>query len=274
MQTVKNVLGKIKSFFVKNKMLLMHALWIVLGVVAVSVLSLLLLVLFNVVYFDNGMKFNSELFMSFKDSWYGWLLFIVLQTVLSMLLCAIPGAAMAFTLLSMTIYTQPWQAFVISFIAMLIASGTLYVIGRFGGYKLCEKLLGEKDCDRALTLLRNKGTVYFPLLMMFPTFPDEALTMIAGTMKMSLKWFIPSIVIGRGIGIATITFGLSAIPFDKFTTIFHWIGFILLCAALMIGVLWGAHKINQIMERKRNEQQAKEKDNQTAEMTETKEENA
>lgn len=245
------VKGKVKSFFVRNKSLLWHSLLLLLAVVAISVLSLLLLIVFDVVYFEDGMKFNSELFMSFKSEWYGWLMFIALQTGLSILLCVIPGAAMAFTLLSMTIYTEPWQAFVLSFIAMLIASSSLYVVGRYGGSRICERFLGKKDCDRALTLLRDHGTVYFPLLMVFPTFPDEALTMIAGTLKMSLKWFIPSIVIGRGIGIAAITFGLSSIPFDRFTTPFHWIIFIGVCAAFIIGVFYGAHRLNVIMEKRR-----------------------
>ena len=256
MASVKQLAKKAKETLKRNKSLLIHSLWLVVGVVAVSLISLLLLVLFDIVYFYDGMKFNSELFMSFKSEWYGWLAFIALQTVLSILLCAIPGAAMAFTLLSMTIYTDPAHAFVISFVAMIIASGSLYVVGRFGGYKLCVKFLGESDCERALTLLHDKGTVYFPLFMLFPTFPDEALTMIAGTIKMSLKWFIPSIVIARGIGIAAITFGLSSIPFDKFTTPFHWIGFILLCGIAIVGVFWGAHRINLIMEKKR----AQEKD--------------
>ena len=247
---MKKILEKIKEFFVKNKKLLWNLLLVVLGIVAVSVLTLLLLMAFNVVYFDDGMKFNAELFMSFKDAWYGWAVFIILQTVFSMLLCAIPGAAMALTLLSMTIYTEPWQAFVISFVAMLIASFSLYIMGRIGGYKIC--VMGEKDCERSLTLLRNRGTVYFPLLMAFPTFPDEALTMIAGTLKMSLKWFVPSIFIARGIGIAAITFGLSSIPFDKFTSPLHWIIFILLCAALIVGVFYAAHKLNVIMEKRRN----------------------
>ena len=250
---IKSFFDKLSSILKRNKSLLIHSLWLVLGVVAVSVVSLMILVACNIVYFDDGMKFNSELFMSFKSEWYGWIAFIALQTVLSILLCAIPGAAMAFTLLSMTIYTDPAHAFIISFVAMLIASSSLYVVGRFGGYKLCVKFLGDGDCERALTLLHDKGTVYFPLFMIFPTFPDEALTMVAGTIKMSLKWFIPSIVIARGIGIAAITFGLSSIPFDKFTTPFHWIGFILLCAIAIIGVFWGAHKINVIMEKRRSE---------------------
>ena len=256
--SVRSKIKKTKETVKRNKTLLINSLLLILGVVAVSVLSMLALAAFGIIYFEDGMKFNSELFMSFKSEWYGWILFIALQTVLSILLCAIPAAAMAFTLLCMTIYTNPLHAFIISFVAMLIASGTLYVVGRFGGYKICVKFLGEKDCDRALTLLRNKGTVYFPLFMLFPTFPDEALTMIAGTLKMSLKWFLPSIFIGRGIGIATITFGLSAVPFEKFTTPFHWIGFILICALGIVGVFYGAHKLNAAMEKKRNQAKTNE----------------
>ena len=246
--------NKLSLFWTKNKKLFINFSLLAFGVIALSVLALVALVLFGVVSFDDGMQFNSELFMSFKDAWYGWFIFIVLQTILSMLLCAIPGAAMALTLLCMTIYTEPWQAFIISFVGAMAASGMLYIVGRYGGYKICEKLLGEKDCDRAMTLMRNKGTVYFPLLMMLPTFPDEALTMIAGTMKMSLAWFVPSVVIGRGIGIVTITFGLSAVPFDKFTTIWHWGVFIALCLAATFGVLWLANRLNKIMEKKRNEE--------------------
>jgi uncharacterized membrane protein len=49
----------------------------------------------------------------------------------------------------------------------------------------------------------------------------------------------------------TITFGLSAIPFDKFTTPLHWIVFISLCIFATIGVLWLANKLNKIMEKRR-----------------------
>ncbi len=253
MLRLKKLRERVRTAFVNNKSLLIHSTYMLLGLVAVSVVALLLLMLFDVVYFEDGMHFNSALFLSFKSEWYGWIIFIVFQTVLSMLLCAIPGAAMAFTLLSMTIYTEPWQAFLISFAAMLIASSTLYAVGRSGGYRLCARVLGDKDCDRALTILRDHGTVYFPLVMMFPTFPDEALTMIAGTLKMSLKWFVPSIVIGRGIGIAFITFGISAVPFDKFTSVWHWVLFVGGCIFLTFAVLWGAHKINVHMESKRRE---------------------
>ena len=247
-------MAAIKKFLKEKKRSIINLAFALLFLVSLSVIAMLILVACDVMYFDEGIQFNSHIFDSFRSSWYGWIIFIVLQTVLSMLLCAIPAAAMGLTLLSMAIF-EPWQACIISFIGAMLASAALYVVGRFGGYKLCERFLGKKDCDRALTLLRNKGTVYFPLFMALPTFPDEALTMIAGTVKMSLAWFIPSIVFGRGIGIVTITFGLSSIPFDRFTLL-HWIIFVVLCLAATLGVLWLANKLNKLMEEKRKKQES------------------
>ena len=224
---------------------------IVAGVIAVSVVTLLVLMAVDIVSFDGEMHFNEAKFTAFQDAWYGWIFFILLQTVLSMLLCVIPGASMAFIILFQTIFVIPGQNFLVCFASVSIASFTMYAVGRFGGYRLCERLMGKEDCERALGLLRNKGTVYFPFMMLFPFFPDEALTMVAGTIKMRLAWFIPSILVARGIGIATIVFGLSSIPFDKFTAWWHWALFIGGCAAIVAGVLFFAHRFNKFMEKKR-----------------------
>ena len=74
--------------------------------------------------------------------------------------------------------------------------------------------------------------------------------MVAGTLKMSLKWFIPSIVFGRGIGVATITFGFSIIPFDKFTSVWHWIIFVAICAVGIFAIFFAANKFSKYMEKK------------------------
>ena len=256
-------MSKIKNFFTKNKSTLWHALLLVLGVVAVSVLSLLVLVLCDVIYFEDGIRFNADMFLAFKSSFFGWVAFVLVQTVLSMLLCVIPGAAMAITLLSMAIF-DPTQAFVVSFISAILASFSLYALGRFGGYRLCIRFLGGKDCEKALTMLRNRGTVYFPLLMAFPTFPDEALTMVAGTIRMSLKWFVPSIIVARGIGIAAITFGLGNIPFDLFLW-YHWVIFIFLCLVGTFGILYLAHRLNVSMEKHRKQKEAEAGARETSE---------
>jgi uncharacterized membrane protein YdjX (TVP38/TMEM64 family) len=207
--------------------------------------------MFNVLNIeDGGIRFNIEFFNLLKTSWWGSILFVILQTVLTMLLSVIPGISMAFIILCESIFPQTWHAFLVSFMSVMISSGSMYALGRWGGYKLAVKLLGEKDCEQSLKLLRNKGTVFFPIMMMFPVFPDDALIMVAGTMKMSLKWFIPSIVLGRGIGIATIVFGVSIIPFDKFTAWWHWAGFIALCAIGVFLVFYLAIKLNKYLEKR------------------------
>lgn len=249
------VLDKVFAFFKKAKDFLVNnrkkilSITIALSVlVAISVLSLLLLSAFGVVYLDDGLKLNNDLFDDFISSWYGWVILILLQVIITSLLCFIPGASMAFILLVQTFFDKPWQAFALSFSGVVICSVAMYIIGRAGGYRICEILLGEDDCKKASDLLNHKGAIYFPLMMMFPIFPDDALVMIAGTLRMSMNWFIPSILIGRGIGVAAIIFGISSIPFDKFTTPLHWIIFIVVCAILISAVFYAAHLFNKFLD--------------------------
>jgi uncharacterized membrane protein YdjX (TVP38/TMEM64 family) len=207
----------------------------------------------GIIYFDaDGMQFNIEIFDAFKNSWTGYVMVIAFEVIFTTLLCFVPGASMMFIVVIQTLYEDPFVAFAVAFGGVLLSSLFMYVTGRFGGYALCSKLLGESDCERAAGLLRNKGTAYFPLMMMFPAFPDDALVMIAGTLKMSLAWFVPSIVVGRGIGVATIVFGLSFIPFDQFTTVWHWVGAISAFAIVVVGLFFGAFKLNKYMEKRNN----------------------
>lgn len=245
-----------KSFFKKYEKIV-KILLILLIFFLVSVVSTVILSLFGIVYFDDGIQLNRELFDAFKFSWYGCIAIIAIQVIVTSLLSFVPGASMAFIMLLETMYDNPVVAFIVAFSGVMLSSLMMYVIGRFGGYGLCKKLLGEEDCERASDLLNNKGTVFFPLMMMFPMFPDDALVMVAGTLKMSLKWFIPSIVIGRGIGVVTIIFGLSIVPFEKFTSIWHWVAFIALCAVVIVGIFLGAARFNKYLNNRKPKEEAK-----------------
>ena len=240
-----NIFSK-KQVKIVVKILIMLAAFL-----AISFLSLLILQLFGIIYYEDGINLNIELFNSFKNSWYGWIIIIVFQVIVTTLLSFIPGTSMAFIILIQALYESSWQAFFITFIGVMTSSALMYITGRIGGYAICKRLLGEDDCKKASELLNDKGAVFFPLMMLFPVFPDDALVMVAGTLKMSLKWFIPSIVIGRGIGIATIIFGLGNIPYDKFTTPWHWIAFVLACAVLIAMVFYLAFRFNKYLEKRR-----------------------
>ncbi len=264
-----------KRFFKKYEKIV-KILLLLLIFVLISVLSTLILSLFGVVYFEGTeLRINQEMFDSFKTSWYGCILVVIIQVAVTSLLSFVPGSSMAFIYLLQEMYNDPPLAFLIAFSGVMLSSFMLYVLGRFGGYKLCEKLLGKDDCEKASDLLNNKGTIFFPIMMLFPVFPDDALTMVAGTLKMSLKWFVPSIVLGRGIGVATIIFGLGSIPFEKFTTPWHWIIFILICAVGIVAVFWAANKLNKYLQSKKPvantpaEEIADAPANEAAEATET-----
>ena len=239
-----------KKFLNKNLKLILKILFALLIAVILSLASFLILHAFNIIEYEDGVHLNGELFHSFKNSWYGWVIILLFQLVITFFLCFVPGISMAFIILLQSLYEKPWHAFFIAFIGVMLSSFIMYIMGRIGGYKLCKKILGEEDCDKACDLLKHKGLTYFPLMMMFPIFPDDALVMIAGTLKMPLKWFIPSIVIGRGIGIATIVFGISIVPFDKFTALWHWIAFVMICALFIVLVFYLAYKFNDFLEKR------------------------
>ena len=240
-----------KEFFKKYKGAIIKFLMVLVACIAVSFLALFILFLFGIIYFDEGMKINGELFDDFQSKWYGVFLIIGFHVFVTTLLSFVPAKSTAFTILFQTIFNNPWKAFLITFIGIEISSILMYLFGRLGGYSICKKILGEKDCERASELLNHKGAIYFPLMMLFPLFPDDALVMLAGTFRMSLKWFIPSIIIGRGVGIATIIFGLTIIPFDRFTSFWHWFFFVLVCLVAVAIVFYLAHLLNKYLESKR-----------------------
>lgn len=249
-----------KAFLKKHAKSISKILLMLLALAALSVIAMFVLKAIGIIYFEDGINLNTELFDSFTSSWYGWVIIILLQILITSALCFIPGTSMAFIMLIHVLYANVWKSFIIAFLGVMLSSVMMYVIGRIGGYRVCKRILGDKDCEKASDLLNNKGAVFFPIMMMFPMFPDDALVMIAGTLKMSLKWFIPSIIIGRGIGIATIIFGLGNVPYEKFTTPWHWIAFILICIVLIVAVFFLANRFNKFLERRRNGVNKEEKE--------------
>ena len=246
----------LKGFFKKHEKLTKILLTLLIFVF-ISLFSTLLLSLFGIIYFDDGIQINRELFDAFKNTWYGYIIVVLAQIIITSLLSFVPGASMAFIILVKSLYTDPIVAFIVSFSGVLLSSFMLYVLGRFGGYTLGKKIIGEEDCEKASDLLNQKGAVYFPLMMMFPVFPDDALVMIAGTLKMSMKWFLPSIIIGRGIGVCTIIFGVSSVPYHEFTSPLHWILFVLSCLALIFFIFYLAHLFNKYLDKHSKKKQAK-----------------
>ena len=125
-----------------------------------------------------------------------------------------PACSMAFDLLSLATfdYLPPIGIFAICFTSVVLTSVVMDLIGRFGGNRAIVKILGKEDYEEAKDLIQEKGMVYVPVMYLLPIFPDDAICMVSGATKMNFWVHLLEIILCRGIGCATIIFGVQIIP--------------------------------------------------------------
>ena len=121
---------------------------------------------------------------------------------------------MIFDLLSLAAfdYLPPILIFLICLASVVITSVVMDLIGRFGGNKAIIKILGREEYEEAKDLIKEKGMVYVPVMYLLPIFPDDAICMVSGATKMNFWVHLIEIILCRGIGCATIIFGVQIIP--------------------------------------------------------------
>ena len=159
----------------------------------------------------------------------GWavIVYILLRVSFTIFLSFVPACSMIFDLLSVATfgYYPPIVIFLICFTSVVITSVIMDLIGRFGGNKAIIKILGKEDYEEAKDLIQEKGMVYVPVMYLLPIFPDDAICMVSGATKMNFWVHLAEIVLCRGIGCATIVFGLQIIPQDLVNNLkeFNWV---------------------------------------------------
>lgn len=234
------------EFIKKYKTQIIKLSLFIVCLIALSLIVLGILFVSKVIYFEDGFQFNKEIFNALGNNFVIYIVFILLQVLVTTLLTFAPGTTMMFIALGLSLFGANWKCFLICYIGVILSSLTMDLIGRFGGSTIIKKLIGEKEYESALKLVSNRGTFYLPIMYLLPVFPDDALCMIAGMIK--IKFYIHAIfiVLFRGIGIATIIFGINLIPFETFTRPYDYIVF----GAVMIVYIYVlfsiAHKVEKI----------------------------
>ena len=149
-----------------------------------------------------------------KTGAWAIIVYIALRVVMTIFLSFMPACSMMFDLLSLATfsYLPPPLIFLICFVSVVITSVVMDLIGRFGGNKAIVKILGQEDYDEAKDLVQEKGMVYVPVMYLLPIFPDDAICMVSGATKMNFWVHLLEIILCRGIGCATIIFGVQIIP--------------------------------------------------------------
>ena len=100
-------------------------------------------------------------------------------------------------------------AFVCSFIGIEIGTIILYFIGRYGGGKFLQWLLGDKEKAEKIKNLVNSRRLFYPVGMLIAIIPDDLLTTLAGVAKMNFWYVFIVSAITRALCIAYTVFGIG-----------------------------------------------------------------
>ena len=194
-----------------------------------------------------------------QAGWFGYILYILIQVTITTLLCFVPATTFTFTLMSAQIFGVT-TGLIISIIACWISSIVMFLVGRYGGTKLVDWLIGKEDREKAQKMVSDRATVLVPIMLACPFFPDDALCMVSGMTKMNLGYFSIMSLLTRSIGItATALLGNDAtINYIKSALGTNYVLWAILINLLLfdIYVIWKlSGKLEQIMKKRREKKQ-------------------
>ena len=152
---------------------------------------------------------------------FGWLgpIVIILAMVVQMFLLVIPTILLM--IVAILAYRPIWGSAII-FAAVFIASSVGYLIGKYLGTAMITNLLGEKTIKKVTGFLEDYGFWAVVITRINPFLSNDAISFVAGILKMNYWKFISATI----LGIAPLTF-LIAITGEDIDS-------------LKIGLLWGS----------------------------------
>ena len=129
-------------------------------------------------------------------------------------------------------------AFGLISLSVVLTSSLMFIIGKYGGKKLVEWIIGKEESEKSKHLLKIAGKAGLPMMYLLPGFPDDTLALVAGTCDISFLYNFVCTLLFRLIGVFTITFlGSNFIPFASFNMV-QWLLFVLVCLAIGFLVLF------------------------------------
>lgn len=140
-----------------------------------------------------------------------YLIFLIAQIIMSLLLILLPGTTMSFIVLGLSIFT-PFEAFLLVSFGTFIVSIIFYIIGRYLGNRIVIKIIGQETFDKYDAIFQRRMSLFYPIAMLLPFFPDDELTIIAGTAKVKWSYFLITTLICRSVGIGVLCFLGGGIP--------------------------------------------------------------
>lgn len=227
------------------------------------VITLTILIGFSVAFYFVGFKGEWIEPIINKLGWFGYIAYILLQVIITTIFCFVPATTFTFTLLSVRIFGTI-TGLILSIIGCFVSSLVMFIVGRFGGVKVVDWLVGKEDREKAQNLVSDRATVLVPVMLACPFFPDDAVVMATGMTSMNFWYFMPMCLITRSLGIT----GTALLGNDAtLNYIKSALGDNIVLWAIMINLIlfdvWAVWKLSGLIEKwlKKHREKKKEKEN-------------
>ena len=162
------------------------------------------------------------------DSFLFWLIVALLQ-IFQVIFIPISNQIITVPLALMFPTNELWKVFLCSWLSIWFATMILYFIGRLGGQKILGWILKDKEQVEKCTNWLNKGKYYYIILMWLP-FPDDIVTILAGTSHYGFVYIAIASLITRAVDIACSVWGFG------YLTRYWWGWLILAVGIILLGV--------------------------------------
>lgn len=207
--------------------------------------------------------------VGFKGDWikpivdkagvFGYIIYILLQIVITTLLTFVPATTFTFTLLASQLFGT-LTGFIVSAIGCFLSSMVMFTVGDKLGEPFVDWLIGKEDRIKAQNMISDRATVLVPVMLAFPFFPDDAICMVAGMTKMKYWYFAIVAALCRTIGVGVTGFlGGDVLNYASFSLL-DWIVFVNLIIIDVVLVWKLSTKVEAWLRKKRAKKQEVEDD--------------
>jgi uncharacterized membrane protein YdjX (TVP38/TMEM64 family) len=162
----------------------------------------------------------------------GAILFVVLQ-FLQVVILPIPSFI---TVGAGVLLFGAFKGALLSVFGIVLGSIFGFAIGRLFGSKVVSWIIGKKNLNKGLSMIKGKDKIILTFMFLFPFFPDDVLCFVAGISSMSTAFFIVMIVLVRTITIFVSSYSMnnSVIPYNTWWGILLWALFFVFTIAVTV----------------------------------------
>lgn len=213
--------------------------WKKVLVKAIVVVMVILTIVLVAAYIFNMFSGEGKL-TGFFQEWAekNTVLAVVLFLTLSPIINLIPGISSMFfiTLANLMFNDQTTvgmlKAFGLCAASITLTSSLMFLIGRYGGKKLVDWIIGKDVSEKTKKLLTAGGKALLPAAYLLPFFPDDTIALVVGMTNMSFLYNLVCTLIFRNIGALTIcVLGTDFFDYSQFT---WWMWITIIVAAIIV----------------------------------------